>query len=422
MTATFYKDKNEYIVDSNSTLAAIKPVDFQNTGVIQHNLQWANGLYQFLSIKHGLALRAESLTSIFMSYVGYFSKYKGSIYGLTGTTGNSPHHEYLKEVHGVDLLTIPNFIYKDLTIFPAVICSNQQEWHQEISDIVNRKIAGQRAALIIMETIEEVEALARHLMLSGYDKSQIFIYGAGNEKNDEKIEKRYLELGDVIVATNLAGRGTDLKISNPVLKNGGLHVIMGKFPGSVRVGDQGFGRAARKDEPGSAQLVLNEEELFEGCKGDITCLYNYRAFKENLELDRDRLCEQPSRNLKDEIFSKYTDFIKEISTPTGYKTIKLKSPEEDNDMKKMTIYLFERDNKIYLAVADENKSIEKFDVTEMLADIDPKVDMHIRSILNKGGHSSSLNRQDYELIHFIIALKDYLIYRLFLSVLRKCLT
>ena len=76
----------------------------------------------------------------------------------------------------------------------------------------------------------------------------------------------------------MAGRGTDLKISSEVKKNGGLHVIMGTFPGSVRVQDQGFGRAARQGEPGSAQIIVSTQQIHNThCGQDIDCLKEERT-------------------------------------------------------------------------------------------------------------------------------------------------
>jgi preprotein translocase subunit SecA len=97
----FQKEKHSYIVvdpieGSRYPFKVIAPIDYENTGVIQTNLQWSNGLHQFLEIKHSLTLVPENVISIFMSYAAFFAKYKGSIFGVTGTLGNEHHHKFFK--------------------------------------------------------------------------------------------------------------------------------------------------------------------------------------------------------------------------------------------------------------------------------------------------------------------------------------
>ena len=81
--AYFYKINIHYIVKEGK----IVPIDHSNTGCLQNNVQWQNGLHQFLQMKHGLDVTVESMTSNFISNIGFFNKYE-SLFGVTGTLGS----------------------------------------------------------------------------------------------------------------------------------------------------------------------------------------------------------------------------------------------------------------------------------------------------------------------------------------------
>ena len=178
--------------------------------------------------------------------MGYFLKYEGNIYGLTGTLGAEAHHEYLREVYKLDTAVMPSYIEKNLVKFDSIIRDNQKDWVMEISSQAIRKAdAAGRAVLIICQTINEVDRIYKDIINSGYPQGKVIKY---SDNADEEAIKEKLRAGDIIVATNLAGRGTDLRIDREVNRNGGLHVILSYFPESVRVQDQAFGRGARNGD------------------------------------------------------------------------------------------------------------------------------------------------------------------------------
>ena len=397
----------------------VAPIDYENTGVIQYGLQWSDGQHQFIQAKHGLTMFPENVLSVFMSYAGFFNKYKGSIYGVTGTLGEKPHHEFLKNVYGVELSVIPTFIEKDLSKFPPIIVDTMEQWYQEIRDVVKRTIGSSRAGLIVVETIEEVESLKAFLENSGHDKAKIFVYGTGSDKAKEYdvANKRELEPGEIIIATNMAGRGTDLKISAKVKKHGGLHVMVAVFPESIRVQDQNFGRSARQGEPGSAQIIVSLEQIEQTvCSTqDIGCLIKERNEREIEKLEEYRLCKLPSFEILDKLFDSFVELANEINSPTGYKLIVGRPAQSELEPK--SIYLYQEAGRIWLKIVQENtsenikdpiKDLEPLDITELLSRIDPRAANHIKTILSDNRPSSlTLNNQDSEIIHFIVTRKGY---------------
>ena len=93
-----YKQGVHYIIDKNKVI----PVDFRNTGCLQKNVEWENGLHQFLQMKHVLRVTVESMTSNFMSNIGHFCRYP-RLYGLTGTLGSKKSMQFLQKIYKVSM-------------------------------------------------------------------------------------------------------------------------------------------------------------------------------------------------------------------------------------------------------------------------------------------------------------------------------
>lgn len=412
MAYFYYEQDKEYIVHEGENVNStrkIAPVDFSNTGEIQLSLEWMNGLYQYITDKHNLAQKAEGLISIFMSYPSFFLNYKGRIFGLTGTLGSQIHQEFLDEVYEVDTVKVPNYIYKDQEHFDTVIVENEEEQNKEIAKILKRKVADERAGLVIVETIAQAQEVKRELLNLGYNENQVWLYGKGLGEEEGYVE-RHLNAGDVIVSTNLAGRGTDLKISEVVERNGGLHVILGMFSSSERVEDQAFGRSARKGESGSVQMVLNYGKLqdfdCEGSKDFEGCLKTLRNLHEKESLDEARLCDIREIGISDRLFKEFTELAKKLNTPTGY-FINLGNPEEEGKGLEAgsIINVYEESGVVKFIISDSGKKIIKgLDVGNILEVVDPRATKHLLSALKT---EIGLNKQDYELIHFIAALHGF---------------
>ncbi|XP_051756340.1 protein translocase subunit SecA-like [Ctenopharyngodon idella] len=257
---------HEYILHGDG----VAPVDYKCTGVVQNNMKWGEGLQQFLEMKHQTKLSNMSLITNFMSNVGLFKKYKNNVYGITGTLGDPTELDMLKKLYdGIDTCKIPSFRRRKLYELEGRVISEEDEWIRTVCNVVQDQVTstvyrGPRAALVICETINRAEMLHKTLA-DTISKHKLKLY-VNNNMDNSTIIGATVQAGDVIIATNLAGRGTDLKVSESVNEAGGLFVVQTFLPLNIRVEQQAFGRTARQGSPGSAQLIMCSSHFSDSVK------------------------------------------------------------------------------------------------------------------------------------------------------------
>jgi preprotein translocase subunit SecA len=307
LTAKYtYRRDRHYDVKDNQ----ITPIDYSNTGVLQNNMVWSDGLCQFLQIKEGLKITPENLSTNFISNVEFFKRYKSNIYGLTGTLGSRESQKLLAEVYDTDTVIIPpyknneivgnshsKYICKEL---PAIITDKHEQWYEIICTNTLSKVRNQRGVLIICKYVDEVNQIEK-LLKERYESNKIFTYtGQGN------FEKEKIEAGEIIIATNIAGRGTDIKTSDVIEENGGLHVCVTFLPDNLRVELQNVGRTSREGHNGTAQLIIFDEN-----DNDIDSLREYRDENEVRSIEKARQ-DVDRMLLRDELFKRFCQLQKEI--------------------------------------------------------------------------------------------------------------
>ena len=336
-----YKENREYIISNDETYGfkTIKPVDFSNTGVIQENSVWT-GLHQFLQIKEGLRLTEESLNSCYMSNFTFFKKYisknENNIYGLTGTVGSAKTQEALKILYKVNLLFIPTFKEYKLKIYPPIIEKDINEYDKIlINNIKDIAINQGRAVLVIFKYISQVSEMYHKLIQNNIPQQKIIQYSRNDIDNEKSFLKNEIQPGSIILSTNLSGRGTDIKISNELEQRNGLHVILTFLPFSERIERQAFGRAGRKGENGSGQLIINEQENYEE-------LLKKRKIKEENEFNYLIKAYKRKIDLFQELFEEFSDFLNEIRERKNVETSMILDIKErwglflvENDLEKI---------------------------------------------------------------------------------------
>ena len=263
-----YKENKEYIIaiDERYGFNTIKPVDFSNTGVVQENSVWT-GLHQFLQIKEGLRLTQENLNSCYMSnftfFKKYISNYENNIYGLTGTVGSKKTQNALKILYNLNLLFIPTFKECKLKQYQPFLIKDYDNYNNYLLNIIKDIVFNKgRAVLVIFKYIEEVLKMYDLLLRNNIDRKCIIKYTRNDINNERNFLKNEINPYTIILSTNLSGRGTDIKISKELERKKGLHVILTFLPFSERIERQAFGRAGRKGENGSGQLIIYSQDSF----------------------------------------------------------------------------------------------------------------------------------------------------------------
>lgn len=258
LAAQEMSEGHEYVLEG----PRVVPVDYSSTGVLENFTKWSDGLHQFLELKHNLKVSNMTPISNYMSNVGLLHRYGGKLFGLTGTLGQQAEMETVQKIYGVKTCHIPTFKRKKLFEVEGVMLDEEQDWIKTICNVVSAQIQarpyrGQRAVLVICETINRAKAIDRSLG-DQEPKKRLFI---NNNMDNSELFAKQLEGGDIIIATNLAGRGADFKVSDGVKEAGGLFVVQTFLPENSRVEAQAFGRTARQGSPGSAQLVVCRRHL-----------------------------------------------------------------------------------------------------------------------------------------------------------------
>jgi len=302
---TLYQKDHHYIVDKLNS--RIVPIDCDNTGVLQLSMVWNNGLSQFLQIKEGLQIQPESVSTNYISTPGFFKRYgAANTIGLTGTMGTNATKIFFKDVYGTDIVEVPPFkvctiMGNESSPYPCkelspLIFTTTTEWVDEIAKSCLKEARLNRAVLIICKHIAEVKFLANRLKHS-YPEEKIFLY-TGDLK--EKFNKHDIDSGEIIVATNIAGRGTDITTSSCVEDCGGLHIIITFLPSTLRVELQNAGRTCRQGKKGSTQLILFDEKCLsvKELKDQINALEEETMQKAKKDGKRDKILSVPGGRKK----------------------------------------------------------------------------------------------------------------------------
>ena len=291
----------------------ISPVDYANTGVVNLHMNWSNGLTQFLQIKHGLNISSEDLTTTYLSHYNFLRKYvhenENNIFGVTGTLGSKESQSLLSTLFEIEVCIIPPFKpSRYISLLPKTGFKNRNEWKDAIMKDIELNTKRKRVVLIICYTIEEANELYNYLKERNYDENKMSKYLRNDIENDEISRKH--DSGEVIFATNLAGRGTDISLTDLVEKNGGMHVIVTFLPSNSRVEQQAVGRTARSGKNGSGNLIVNDQR-------EIKKLKRIRDYREDQRILYIKENEIKNIKLMGELFNKFIELYKDIDRNVG---------------------------------------------------------------------------------------------------------
>ncbi|BBE08693.1 Putative uncharacterized protein [Mycoavidus cysteinexigens] len=247
----------------------------QDTGRLSENSRWQHGLHQFLEYKHGLPILDETLTLGALSHPAFFAYY-GEIYGVTGSLGAEIERNEVTEMYGLTSFDVPTHKPPLTQQLPTVICNTTERAfnHTLLSEVTNT-IKAARPCLILCRSIAMSDALYQFIEPKF---SNIQLLNDVQNEDEDFLVASAVYSDSVTIATNAAGRGTDIAVCAKAARNGGLHVIFTFFPNSERVEIQGAGRAGRQGNPGSYRIIVphDDELLAKTGSGNIETLIALR--------------------------------------------------------------------------------------------------------------------------------------------------
>ncbi|MFO0891247.1 MAG: preprotein translocase subunit SecA [Isosphaeraceae bacterium] len=228
------------------------------TGRMMPGRQWQDGLHQAIQAKERLEITLETITAARVTVQDFFKRYH-KLAGMTGTATSDAAE--LRRIYKVGVMKIPTNRPGRRVWLPDRIFSNEEEKFRAVADEIIEFNKRGVPVLIGTRSIEKSEKLSRLLGEAGIEHQ---ILNAKNHEIEAQIVAQAGQAGKVTVATNMAGRGTDIKLGEGVAALGGLHVLGTERHESRRIDRQLAGRSARQGDPGYVQFFVSlEDEIIE---------------------------------------------------------------------------------------------------------------------------------------------------------------
>ncbi len=255
---TLFKRDTDYIVKNDQVVI----VD-EFTGRLMTGRRYSEGLHQALEAKENVKIENENQTLASITFQNYFRMYD-KLSGMTGTAETEAPE--FKKIYDLDVLVIPThqpMVRKD---FPDLIYKTQKEkYDASILEIISLHKKGQ-PVLVGTISIDVSEDLSKKLKKKGVRHN---VLNAKHHKEEAEIIANAGQKGAVTISTNMAGRGTDIKLGDGVTELGGLHILGTSRHESRRIDNQLRGRSGRQGDPGSSRFYLSlEDDLLRIFGGD----------------------------------------------------------------------------------------------------------------------------------------------------------
>uniref|UniRef100_A0A7C3MHX3 Protein translocase subunit SecA n=1 Tax=Dictyoglomus thermophilum TaxID=14 RepID=A0A7C3MHX3_DICTH len=274
----FYHRDRDYIVKDGEVII----VD-EFTGRLMFGRRYSDGLHQAIEAKEGVRIREENVTLATISIQNYFRMYK-KIAGMTGTAATE-EEEFVK-IYGLEVVVIPPNKPLRRTNYPDLVFKTEEEKFEAVVKEIEKLYKIGRPVLVGTTSIEKSERLSKMLKKKGIPHNVL------NAKYHEKEAEIIAKAGQkyaVTIATNMAGRGTDIVLGEGVAELGGLHVIGTERHESRRIDNQLRGRAGRQGDPGSSRFYVSlEDDLLRLFGGD-----QIKALMDRLGMEKGQPIESP---------------------------------------------------------------------------------------------------------------------------------
>lgn len=247
----YHRDQH-YIVQEGK----VEIVD-EFSGRVMPDRTWESGLHQMIEAKEGCEITGQRKTLSRMTYQRFLGRYL-LLCGMTGTAAEVMPE--LKRVYDLEVFRIPTRLPSARGRLPnRCWMTTDERWQAVVTRAAELSQSGS-AVLIGTRSVEASECLSARFQAQGIAHA---VLNARNDREEAEIVAQAGQPGRITIATNMAGRGTDIKPAEDVVKKGGLHVILTEFHESPRVDRQLFGRSARQGQPGTVEAMVSlEDDLF----------------------------------------------------------------------------------------------------------------------------------------------------------------
>ncbi|GIO33309.1 MULTISPECIES: preprotein translocase subunit SecA [Paenibacillus] len=221
------------------------------TGRLMAGRRYSDGLHQAIEAKEGIEVQNESMTLATITFQNYFRMYR-KLAGMTGTA--KTEEEEFKKIYGLEVLQVPTNKPNQRNDMPDVVYKSVNGKFKAVVDEIVERHKKNQPVLVGTVSIENSELISDMLKRKGV-KHQVL--NAKYHAEEAEIIARAGQPGAVTIATNMAGRGTDILLGEGVAELGGLHIIGTERHESRRIDNQLRGRAGRQGDPGSTQFYLS---------------------------------------------------------------------------------------------------------------------------------------------------------------------
>ncbi len=255
---TLFKRDKDYVVTNDGEVVIVD----EHTGRLMHGRRYSEGLHQAIEAKEGVQVQTESMTLATVSFQNFFRLYK-KLSGMTGTAFTEA--EEFQQIYSLDVVQVPpnkplaridkeDLIFKTEKAKLKAVAEAIKEYHKQ-----------GRPVLVGSGSIVKNEMIAKYLDQEGVKYE---LLNAKNNEREAAIVEQAGQKGAITLATNIAGRGTDIKLGEGVKELGGLVVIGSERHESRRIDDQLRGRGGRQGDPGETQFYVSTEDdlmrIFQG--------------------------------------------------------------------------------------------------------------------------------------------------------------
>ena len=247
----FFERDTDYIIKDGQVVI----VD-EFTGRLMEGRVWSGGLHQAVTVKEGLKLKEETQTVATITYQNFFRLYK-KLAGMTGTamTEAAEFHK----IYNLPVVAIPTNLPLIRKQYSDMVFRTKKEKWKAVADEICEKHQEGRPVLVGTTSIEHSEHLSTLLLRRGIEHEVLNAKPEYAAREAEIVEKAG-QPGNVTLATNMAGRGTDIVLGAGVAEKGGLHIVGTERHEARRIDNQLRGRAGRQGDPGSSRFFVSFED------------------------------------------------------------------------------------------------------------------------------------------------------------------